>query len=313
MATDPADRLSEVWRVARTKRRPIIDVVLFVTLLSALYSLILPLKWTATASFFPERRASTDLTSGLGSLSGLGGLVGAVGGSINLGQTSAQFFAEMAKSRSFLDSLAQSSVVTDSFGTIEKVANYLVPRARDAATRRWKARTAVKRALRVTTTQVGVVVIAATCKSPYAAAALANRALEVLDALNIAFRRREAAARRRFNQVYLDDVQTRLSEAEDRLVQFLTTNRVIATPAMQRTQEALQVEVERLRALKQQLETSVENARLAEYNDAPVVATVDAASVPERKSGPPRRLIVVGAFLMSLLGVFWALYLRLWT
>jgi len=70
--------------------------------------------------------------------------------------------------------------------------------------------------------------------------------------------------------------------------------------------------VNRLRLLKQQLETSIENARLSEYNEAPVVATVDVASVPERESGPLRFVIAAGGVLAMIVAIFWALYLRLW-
>lgn len=313
MADAAADRLMTVWRLARTKRRAIGRVVLVGTLVSAVVAVILPARWTAAASFFPESRGmsggTSDLTSGLGSVAGL---LGMMGGNLALGQTSSQFFADLVKSHSFLDSLAQSSVRVDTFGTTATVEDYLIRHARSAKLRRWKARKALQRAIRVSTLQSGVVVIAVTTKSPYASAAMANRAIEIIDELNIAFRHREATARRRFTQQFLEDVQGRLTGAEDRLENFLSTNRTFVTPALVRKQQSLQVEVDRLRLLKQQLETTIENARLNEYNDAPVVATVDEASVPERPSSPLRLVIFAGGFLATLVGIFWALYLRWW-
>jgi uncharacterized protein involved in exopolysaccharide biosynthesis len=133
-----------------------------------------------------------------------------------------------------------------------------------------------------------------------------------MDESNIDFRRRGAAARRRFTQQFLEVVQQRLTDAEERLVQFLTANRTFVTPALQSKQQSLQLEVGRLTALEQQLETNIENARLTEYNTAPVVASIDVATVPERRSGPHRALMVAGAILAALLGGFWGLYLRLW-
>ena len=296
--------------MARAKRRKVIEVVLLGTLLSALLSLIAPKRWTAASSFYPERRGSSDLTAGLGSLAGL--LGAASGGSISLGQSSSQFFADLIKSRTFLDSIARAIVPVDSLGTVERVEDYLVPRARTPQLRHWKARKMVTSAIKVRTMQSGVIVISVTMRSPYAAAAVANRAIEVLDKLNVAYRHREAAARRRFTETFLDDVQSRLADAEAQLVAFQSANRTFETPALMRKQEALQVELNRLRMLKDQLETSIENARLSEYNNAPVVATVDQASVPEQKTSPRRRQMVMGGFLLTLLGVFWALYLRLW-
>ena len=309
MADDPAARLIEVWHVAKTKRRAIAGLVLLSAVVSVLVALMVPKRWTAKASFFPESRGASDLTSGLG---GLAGLLGMAGGSITMGRPSSQFFADLVKSRTFLDSVAMSSVTVDSLGTIAKVEDYLVKKARNAKMRRYKARNAIRKAIRVTTMQSGVVVIGVTSKSPYAAAAIANRAIEIIDALNIAFRHREATGRRRFTEQFLADVQGRLTTAEDRLETFLATNRTFVTPTLMRRREALQVEVDRLRLLKQQLETTIENARLSQFNDAPVVATVDEASVPEMPGGPRRRMIAAGGVLLMLMGIFWALYLRVW-
>jgi uncharacterized protein involved in exopolysaccharide biosynthesis len=304
MAGDTTERLIAVWQVAQTKRRAIARIVLVAGLVSTVIALLTPKNWKAQASFFPESRSSsTDLTAGLG---GLAGLLGMAGNSLSMGRPS-QFFADLIKSRTFQDSLAMSVVPVDSLGTMVKVEDYLVKRAKNAKLRRWKARNMVKRAIRVTTLQSGVVVLAVTTKSPYASAAIANRAIEVIDELNIAFRHREATARRRFTETFLEDVEARLATAEDGLERFLEANRTFVTPALMRKRDALQVDVDRLRTLKQQLETTIENARLSEFNDAAVVATVDVATV-----GPRRMVIVAGGVLLALMGVFWALYLRIW-
>ena len=52
-----------------------------------------------------------------------------------------------------------------------------------------------------------------------------------------------------------------------------------------------------------------EAARLDEAKSAPLVQTVDRAVAPERKSWPPRILIIVSAALLAaLVSGFWALY-----
>jgi len=68
--------------------------------------------------------------------------------------------------------------------------------------------------------------------------------------------------------------------------------------------------VTRLRALKEQLETTIETARLTEFNDAPVVARIDRAPPPEKRSGPPRLLIALGSVLLAVTALLWTALLR---
>ncbi|HUL50562.1 MAG TPA: hypothetical protein VLT79_11155 [Gemmatimonadales bacterium] len=295
--------------VAYRKRRPLAGLAVIAGLLGGILAAVLPSKYTAQSSFFPEARSTSDLGGGFASLATLAGIMG---GPAGFGQRPAQFFTDLVKSQAFQDSLAASTITIDSVGGTETVEQYLIKRAKTPALRRWRARKAVQKAIVTAILPSGVVVLKVTAKSPYAAAAMANRALEILDQLNIEFRRREATARRRFTEQFLESVQQRLTDAQNRLVAFQSANRTFMAPELQQKQRSLQTEVERLTMLQQQLETSIENARLTEYNDAPVVATVDIAKVPERPSGPLRGLIFVGMVVAVLLGAFWVIYLGWW-
>ena len=82
------------------------------------------------------------------------------------------------------------------------------------------------------------------------------------------------------------------------------------SPVLKRQEERLRAETLRLTALKEQLESSIENARLTEYNDAPMVVRVDRASVPEKRSGPPRTLIALGSILLAATLIFWFAFMR---
>ena len=55
------------------------------------------------------------------------------------------------------------------------------------------------------------------------------------------------------------------------------------------------------------LRREYETARIEEVNDTPVITVIDAAVVPQRKSGPKRRLWAAVAFALGgTFGVFWA-------
>ncbi len=270
--------------------------------------LLVPRTYTAQASFFSESRSASDLVSGLG---GLASLVGSAGGPLGLGPQSA-FLVDMFKSQSFVDSLISSRITVDSLGTLQELDSLLVPRARTEPLRHWNARKKVAKRLRVFSLPSGVVVLMVRHRSPYVAASVANTAIRIIDNLNIEFRRRQAASRRQFTQQFLIDVERRRDAVADTLEAFLTTNRIVVSPALQRRQQRLTSEVSRLGALREQLETTIENARLTEFNDAPLVTRIDRASVPERPSDPTPMLLAIGTPFLFLMIAFWAMYLRLW-
>jgi uncharacterized protein involved in exopolysaccharide biosynthesis len=231
------------------------------------------------------------------------------GGSLG---SQAGFFMDLLKSQAFFDSLAVSPIQTEPNGPLIPVRNYVIKSASSEPIRSWKARIKLKKMIDVSRQPSGVVVVKVVAKSPVAAAQMANRAVDVIDNLNVRFRRDQAAARRKFTEGFLADVEGRLNASEDRLQSFLLSNRSLLSlrsasqsPVLQREEERLRGETRRLTSLKEQLESSIENARLTEFNDAPIVARVDRAPVPEKRSGPPRTLIALGSILLAATLIFW--------
>lgn len=284
-------------------------VVLGAGIIGLVVALILPSTYTARSSFFPDSRSTPDLSSALGG--GLSSLIGVLGVGALGGSQSPTLFVDLLKSQSFLDSLAASTIDVDSTGATKTVERYFVPHATTEKDRRWRARKAIVRHLSVQTQLSGVVIISVYAHSPEASASIANRAVDIIDELNIEFRHRQASARRRFTEQFLADVQHRSDDAERRLEEFMLANRTFeSSPVLRNRYTRLSAEVERLRALMQQLESNVENTRLTEYNNAPVVARVDHAIPPERRSGPYRTLIAIGSVVLVVLLVFWVSYIR---
>lgn len=300
----------------RERRKLAAMVLLAAAIVGTSVALLLPSKYTARASFYSEgKQAGGDLSSSLSSLGPLTALLSAAGGS--LGSNSPAFFVDLLKSQSFFDSLGASPIPVAANGQQVLVKNYIITSAKNDSIRNWKARIKLKKMIEVSTQPSGVVVVRVDAKSPVAAAAIANRAVDLIDNLNVRFRRDQAAARRKFTEGFLADVEARLDASEDRLQTFLLQNRSLLSmrstdqsPVLKRQEERLRAETLRLTALKEQLESTIENARLTEYNDAPIVARVDRASVPEKRSGPPRTLIALGSILLAATLIFFFAYLR---
>ena len=298
----------------RDRRRPVAMMLIAAALAGTSLALVLPAKYTARASFYSEGKQGGDLASSLSSLGPLSALLSAAAGG-SLGSNPA-FFVDLLKSQSFFDSLAASPIPIVPNGRPMLVKNYIITSAKNDSIRNWKARIKLKKMIEVSTQPSGVVVVRVDAKSPVAAAAIANRSVELVDNLNVRFRRNQAAERRKFTEGFLSDVESRLDASEDRLETFLLQNRSLLTlrgdqsPVLKRQEERLRAETMRLTTLKEQLESTIENARLTEYNNAPMVARVDSASPPEKRSGPPRILIALGTILLAATLLFFFAFLR---
>jgi uncharacterized protein involved in exopolysaccharide biosynthesis len=298
----------------RERRKLATIALLAAATLGTAVALLLPSKYTARASFYSEGKQGGDLGSLSSSLGPLSALLSVAGGA---GASSPTFFVDLLKSQSFFDSLGVSPIPIVANGPQILVKNYIIPKAKNDSIRNWKARIKLKKMIEVSTQPSGVVVVRVDAKSPVAAAAIANRSVDLVDNLNVRFRRDQAAARRKFTEGFLADVEGRLDASEDRLQTFLMNNRSLLSmrstdqsPVLKRQEERLRAETLRLTSLKEQLESTIENARLTEYNDAPMVARVDRASVPEKRSGPPRTLIALGSILLAATLIFFFAFLR---
>jgi uncharacterized protein involved in exopolysaccharide biosynthesis len=311
-------RFGSAFAYLRARRGLWIRLLLAGSAIGTAVALLLPSKYTAHATFYSEGKSSSMDLSALGgakgALGGLGTLMALTGGS---GGSQTAFFVDLLKSQAFFDSLAVSVIPVSPDGKRMTVKAYVIKRADNDTIRRWKARKALKKMIEVSTEPAGLVVVSVEAKSPIAAAAMANRAVDVIDDLNLRFRRDQAAARRKFTEAFLADVETRLSVSENNLEDFLLSNRSLMSmrsatqnPVLQSREDRFRSEVTRLRALKQQLESTIENARLTEFNDAPVVTRIDRAPPPEKRSGPPRLLIALGSVFLTATLLFWTAFLR---
>lgn len=97
--------------------------------------------------------------------------------------------------------------------------------------------------------------------------------------------------------------------AEEDLKGFLERNRQYeSSPELRFQYERLQRQV----SIKQEVFTTLrrqyEEARIQEVNDTPLITVIDRAVVPEKKSSPRRKLIVIIAFVAGG-AVGWALAL----
>jgi uncharacterized protein involved in exopolysaccharide biosynthesis len=148
----------------------------------------------------------------------------------------------------------------------------------------------------------GIITLEYTADGPEMAAAAANAYVQLINEFNVGQRRSRAAALRDFLETdALPRASTELSGAEDSLADFYRRNKSFdASPNLRLDEARLQRRI----AVKQQayleLARQVEQARVDEIRNTPVITIVSGASPPTEPSSPK---LVVNVLLGVILGV----------
>src|SRR6266566_3315594 len=139
-----------------------------------------------------------------------------------------------------------------------------------------------------------VVSLSVTTRYPSLSRDLAAALLEALDSMNISFRQQQSRELREFFEGRMADAQRGLDSAETALRMFLERNRVTQGSPLLTFEE---MRLTRAADLKRSVYTTVvqqyEEAKIQEARNVPVLTVLSPPTVPVRKSGPPRRFIVV--------------------
>jgi uncharacterized protein involved in exopolysaccharide biosynthesis len=275
------------------QRRMIMALVLGATALTVVISLLLPRTFTAAASFMPESRKPT------GGLSGLAAQLG-----INLPLTEATqspaFYAELLESRAVLEELAGASFqagprLGERSGTPAEL--YRI-RGATPARRLEKTIKRLRRDVAVSaSTKTGVVTVEVESRDPQLSQAMTAKLLELINRFNIASRRTQAAAERAFTERRVEEVGRDLRAAEDRLQSFLQRNRDFRnSPELTFQERRLDQEVQLQREVYTSLKQALEQARIEEVRDTPVITILDRPQVP---AAPDSRWIALRALLAA--------------
>lgn len=284
-------------------RRAVLFTGLAGALTLAAVGLVRSRTYTAAAAFIPQTRRGSSAAASLAAQFGIG-----VAG--DDASQSPAFYADLARSRAMLRSLADQRFPTATDSTSRPLVEVLRVRGRGPAERREAAASALERMLDVSVVQrTGVVRVTARSHSAVLSQALVQRMLDLLNGFNLENRQSQAAAERRFAEQRVREMTAELRASEDRLQTFLQRNRDYRnSPTLMFEENRLSRDV----ALKQQLVTSLaesfEQARLEEIRDTPVITVVERAEQPvfPDPRGLARRA-VFGFALGIAVALLWAL------
>jgi uncharacterized protein involved in exopolysaccharide biosynthesis len=282
------------WRIARW--------TLVGGTLAAIAAFTRPALYVASASFIPEGSEQSR-----SALAGLAGQFGVALASGNQSQ-SPDFYSSLLTSRVLLTPIARETFVVQELGNRRVAFLDLFKIGGNSPTRREEE--AVRQLQKIVKPSIvrttGTVEVTVATKWRSVSLAIANDLLTGVNEYNQRTRQGQAAAERKFVEGRLALAASDLRAAEDRLEDFLMTNRQFtSSPDLTFQRDRLQRDV----ALKQQVFTSLtqsyEEVRIREVRDTPVITVIETPSVPTVPE-PRGRVVSVlfGLIFGALFGAF---------
>ena len=280
-------------------RRLVVTVAFSTAVLMGLFVLLRPRTYTASASFTPTVTRTA--------FSGLGALAAQMGMTVPTsdGNQSPAFYADLLRSRTVLEPVAQIPIqfawgresYQGTFVDLSLAQGVDSLQKLDAAVKALREAMAVSVAART-----GVVRIETTTRYPALSVILTDSAIGLLNSFNVESRRSQASAQRQFLEQRLSAVSQELEDAEDALRDFTKRNRgdLRTAPELLLQQERLNRAVSLRVQVYGGLAQALEQAKLDEIRDTPLITLIERAHLPVRPD--PRGLLssTVVAFLAGL-------------
>ena len=252
----------------------------------------LPSQYTAKASFIPDAGQAAGF---------LGGLVGQFVG-LQADRLAPRLAGDLVRGDPILVQALYEQFGRDvgSGGQSIRLLDYVGGRDADSARAELRALRRLKKAVAVDVNErTGVVDVYATLRDPVLAAAVANRLVQFVDVFNTRTRQSRAGALRRFLEERTAATELELRRAESALQTFYTVNRRVQdSPRLSFEEARLRREIDLRQQVYLSLTQQLDQARVDEVKDTPVLTWVAAATVPVKRSFPRFRVLaVVGALL----------------
>lgn len=362
--------LIDYWRVIY-KRRKMIGIIVGVAFVSSIIvSLLLPKKYTSTASILPPVQESSMASSIINQLpGGLGGLAGSFLGA----STPADVWMAILKSQTIKDA------IIDRFNLLKVFEVDILDDARNK----------LDSMVSINKSKEGVISISVEDTDPKRAAAIADAYVEELDRINKGMAMTAGRRMRMFVEKRLKEAKDELARVEEKLKTFQVQNRAFQLDAQSKAiietigtvkgelmakeielqtllsyatpnnpqAELLKTQIDELKKKLKELEEGkkisnnpshsdifiptskipdlalqyarllrdakiqqtlyelltqqYEMARIQEAKDTPTVQVLDEAKVPEKRSKPQRKLIVIlSTFTAIFISIFFAFFLE---
>jgi uncharacterized protein involved in exopolysaccharide biosynthesis len=162
--------------------------------------------------------------------------------------------------------------------------------------------------------RTGIVELNVRTRDRWLAAQIANDFVATIDTFNATIRRTSGSLQRQFLERQVEGAHDSLRTAEQNLERFYDTNRNWQdAPRLVFRESALRRRVTMAQDLYVSLSRQLEEARLQEVNDMPVITQIEIARPPEKPIAPKPIVVggVVGVVTLLLPVMFWMVQIAL--
>ncbi len=301
---DPASSPSLLQLVAEivSRWRLIAGCALVAAVVAAAWSLLQPPSYRASGTFALEEVTMPDA-------GGLALLAGQLGGLANGGR-SLQFHAQLLRGPTLLRQLASDSFADPGAPEARRPLVELLDIDGETAEERQHAAVQYLSEEAIATSiddQSGTITFDVNLPDADLAAAVAHRLFDRLVQYNLETRNSAASERLRFAERELARTRGDLLASENVLRDFLQANRGgLESPRLALKRGQLQRQVSVLGDVYTQLAAEVQQARIDEVRDTPVLTLVETPTAPLRRESPRRtRMTLVGLVLGGAAGIAW--------
>lgn len=282
----------DVLRLALRRRRLLLLLPMLMAMMVVGVGLLADRQWVSQATFVAQSPGA-----GISRLAGLAAQFGVNVPNAQAGQ-SPDFYADVLRGDGMMRQLLAGRYTNAGSEPVD-LAMHLAPGVADSARRNELAlrqlRTMVSASVGIKT---GLVRLTIRSDDPELARQVAARSLDELNRLNVLAQQAQASQERVFTDTRLSMARSELRAAEDRLEDFLRSNRVFSgAPQLVLQEDRLRREVNLRQQVVSGLAQGLEQARLEESRNLPVITVVEA---PVRPALPDSRRLVLKALFAAL-------------
>jgi uncharacterized protein involved in exopolysaccharide biosynthesis len=264
--------------------------------------MVVPDVFVARASLVIDTPDRTALPNGIAQFAGQLGILG-----LENENRSPAFYRDLMSSRRVLTNLITTHIQDPRTRNLEPVY-HVYYRKIDSLTPRKTEQLLRLLGRRLQTTvdaRTGAIRVALEGPSPQEAAEMLDSLLSLTNAFAVTNLRSRARARRQFAETQVVQAKADLEQSEDSLRGFYERNRRISdSPALQFEEARLRRRIDLRQEIYLTLNRELEQARLDEVRDTPILNIIDPPVPPARHEKPQRRVLtVLGAFLGALAAI----------
>jgi uncharacterized protein involved in exopolysaccharide biosynthesis len=272
----------------------------FATALGIAIALLWPKHYLSTGSFVAESQNLRNLPSALGALADQFGVSAGAGGA-----QSPAFFADLLDSRAILLPILSMSTTTSNDAAPKPLLDRLDVGGPEREDRDERGLRKLRSMLTVAPdAKTNVVTFGVDARDPTLACQIAEALLRSLDQFNVSVRRSRARNEREFLEARVSEAQADLRTGEGELERFLSSNRDFRSPSLAVQEARLRRKVDLAQTRFLELQRQLDQARVQEVRDTPVITVLDRPNLPKRHYRPRRSLVVLTVLLLGMMGAY---------